>query len=148
TCTFSRHDRVKISKDKFETSPSKGCCASQNTCVYGYKLHGICSDSGAFHSLDITNAEVHDADFSKNIKQQISDCALLGDRGHISDSIQLDLFQSVNVKLDTPKKSNQKDYRPHPYIFRKSRKRIETLFSRLCDQFRSRNNYAKTFEGF
>ena len=30
----------------------------------------------------------------------------------------------------------------------KSRKRIETLFSRLCDQFRIRNNYAKTFEGF
>ena len=38
--------------------------------------------------------------FLKNIKQQISDCVLLGDRGSVSESIQLDLFQSVNIKLD------------------------------------------------
>ena len=25
---------------------------------------------------------------------------------------------------------------------------LETLFFQLCDQFRIRNNYAKTFEGF
>ncbi|MCT3649484.1 transposase, partial [Elizabethkingia anophelis] len=28
------------------------------------------------------------------------------------------------------------------------RKRIETLFSQLCDQFMIRRNYAKSFEGF
>ena len=27
-------------------------------------------------------------------------------------------------------------------------KRIETLFSQLCDQFKIRNNYAKSFQGF
>jgi hypothetical protein len=27
-------------------------------------------------------------------------------------------------------------------------KRIETLFSQICDQFLIRRNYAKTFEGF
>ncbi|MDV3928806.1 IS982 family transposase, partial [Elizabethkingia anophelis] len=30
----------------------------------------------------------------------------------------------------------------------KQRKRIETLFSQLCDQFMIRRNYAKSFEGF
>ena len=60
----------------------------------------------------------------------------------------LDLFRSVNIKLETPKRANKKDHKPQPYIFRKSRKRIETLFSQLCDQFKIRNNYAKTFEGF
>ncbi len=30
----------------------------------------------------------------------MSDCVLLGDRGYLSESIQLDLFQSVNIKLD------------------------------------------------
>jgi len=77
----------------------------------------------------------------------MTDCVLLGDRGYLSESIQLDLFQTVNIKLETPKRINQKDYKPQPCIFRKSRKRIETLFSQLCDQFRIRNNYAKTFEG-
>ena len=43
---------------------------------------------------------------------------------------------------------NQKNYQKQPYIFRKSRKRIETLFSQLCDQFMIRRNYAKSFLGF
>ena len=147
-CKFSRHSRIKICKEDFESTPSKGFCASQNNWFFGYKLHGVCSVSGIFHSLDITKAEVHDVHFLKNIKQQMSDCVLLGDRGYLSESIQLDLFQTVKVKLETPKRTNQKDYKPQPYIFRKSRKRIETLFSQLCDQFLIRRNYAKSFEGF
>lgn len=147
-CKFSRHSRIKICKEEFESAPSKGFCASQNNWYFGYKLHGVCSVSGIFHSLDITKAEVHDVHFLKNIKQQMSDCVLLGDRGYLSESIQLDLFQTVKVKLETPKRANQKDYKPQPYIFRKSRKRIETLFSQLCDQFMIRRNYAKSFEGF
>jgi hypothetical protein len=147
-CKFARHRRIKICKKEFKTAPTKGFCASQNNWFYGYKLHGVCSVSGVFHSLDITKAEVHDVHFLKNIKQQMSDCVLLGDRGYLSKTIQLDLFQTVNIKLETPKRVNQKNYKPQPYIFRKSRKRIETLFSQLCDQFRIRNNYAKTFEGF
>lgn len=147
-CKFSRHNRIKICKEAFITAPSKGFCASQNNWFYGYKLHGVCSINGIFHSLDITKAEVHDVHFLKNIKQQMSDCVILGDRGYLSQSIQLDLFQSVNIKLETPKRANQKDYKPQSYIFRKSRKRIETLFSQLCDQFMIRRNYAKSFEGF
>ena len=147
-CKFARHRRVKICKNDFENAPSKGFCASQNNWFYGYKLHGVCSINGIFHSLDITKAEVHDVHFLKNIKSQMSDCVLLGDKGYLSQTIQLDLFQTVNIRLETPKKANQKDYKPQPYIFRKSRKRIETLFSQLFDQFRIRNNYAKTFEGF
>lgn len=147
-CKFARHRRIKICKKEFETAPSKGFCASQNNWFYGYKLHGVCSVNGIFHSVDITKAEVHDIHFLKNIKQQMSDCVILGDRGYLSKSIQLDLFQTVNIKLETPKRANQKDYNPQPFVFRKSRKRIETLFSQLCDQFRIRNNYAKTFEGF
>lgn len=147
-CKFSRHHRVKICKNEFETAPSKGYCASQGNWFYGYKLHGVCSVNGVFHSLDITKAEVHDIHFLKNIKHQLSDCVLLGDRGYLSESIQLDLFQTAKIQLETPMRFNQKAYQPQAYIFRKSRKRIETLFSQLCDQFLIRRNYAKTFEGF
>ena len=44
--------------------------------------------------------EVHDVHFLKNIKQQISHCVMLEYRGYLSESIQLELFQSVNIKLD------------------------------------------------
>jgi len=30
-------------------------------------------------------------------------------------------------------RNNQKNYKKQPYVFRKKRKRIETLFSQLCD---------------
>ncbi|MDH6310892.1 hypothetical protein M2451_004069 [Dysgonomonas sp. PFB1-18] len=43
---------------------------------------------------------------------------------------------------------NQREYKPQAYIFRKSRKCIETLFSQLCDQFMIRRNYAKSFDEF
>ena len=45
-------------------------------------------------------------------------------------------------------RSNQKIIKSRNIFFRKSRKRIETLFSQLCDQFKIRNNYAKSFNGF
>jgi hypothetical protein len=73
---------------------------------------------------------------------------LIGDRGYLSTKVQTDLFNYANIQLDTPMRINQKNYQKQKYIFRKSRKRIETLFSQLCDQFKIRNNYAKSFEGF
>ncbi len=147
-CKKSRESRLKICKKNFETAPSKGFCASQDTWFYGYKLHGICSVSGVFHSIDITKANVHDVQILNDVKNQLSDCVLLGDRGYLSLTQQIDLFQSANIILETPMRTNQKGYTKQPYIFRKSRKRIETLFSQLCDQFKIRNNYAKSFEGF
>jgi len=38
--------------------------------------------------------------------------------------------------------------RKQPYVFKKSRKRFETFFLQLCDQFMIRRNYTKTFLGF
>lgn len=147
-CKMARHNRIKICKDDFQTAPDKGFCASQNSWFYGYKLHGVCTVSGVFQSIDITKASVHDVHLLKDLKHQMSDCVLLGDRGYLSSTLQLDLFETANIKLETPMRINQIGYKKQPYIFRKSRKRIETLFSQLCDQFMIRRNYAKSFQGF
>lgn len=66
----------------------------------------------------------------------------------MSEEQQLDLFETAKIKLEVPMRINQVNYKKQPYIFRKSRKRIETLFSQLCDQFMIRRNYAKSFQGF
>jgi hypothetical protein len=66
----------------------------------------------------------------------------------LSQELQLDLFETAKIKLEVPMRKNQNNYQKQPYVFRKTRKRIETLFSQLCDQFMIRRNYAKTFEGF
>jgi len=147
-CKLSRSSRSKICRDSSYGSPDKGYCASHSTHFYGYKLHATCSVSGVFQSMDISPASVHDIHYLKDIKTQLKDCALIGDRGYLSAEHQLNLFESCRIKLDTPMRKNQKNYREQPYIYRKSRKRIETLFSQLCDQFMIRRNYAKSFDGF
>ena len=147
-CKIARSSSSKICKEEDYTRPDKGFCASQNLHYYGYKLHGVCSIEGVFQSFDLTPASVHYIHYLKDIKAQLSDCVLLGDRGYLSQSIQLDLFNQVNIQLETPKRINQKDCKPQFYQFKKFRKRIETLFSQLCDQFMIRLNYAKSFQGF
>ena len=147
-CKISRSFRSKICKDVDYAYPNKGFCASQNLHFYGYKLHAVCSISSVFQSFDISPASVHDIHYLQDIKLQMSDCVLLGDRGYLSTTQQLDLFETANIRLEKPMRINQKGYKKQTYIFRKSRKRIETLFSQLCDQFMIRRNYAKTFQGF
>ena len=147
-CKLSRSYRSKICKEDSYALPDKGYCAAQGSNYYGYKLHAVCSVNGVFQSIDLSPASVHDVNYLKDIKAQISDCTLIGDRGYLSAEIQLNLFETCNIKLNTPMRNNQKDYKKQPYIFRKKRKRIETLFSQLCDQFMIRRNYAKSFQGF
>ena len=115
---------------------------------YGYKLHAVCSVNGVSQSIDLSPASVHDIHYLKDIREQLSNCTLLGDKGYLSSEIQIDLFNYANIELETPKRINQKEYKPQFYLYKKQRKRIETLFSQLCDQFMIRRNYAKTFEGF
>lgn len=147
-CKLSRSSRSRICKETDYALPNRGYCASQKMHYYGYKLHAVCSAEGVFQSLDISPASVHDIHYLKDIKQQIENCTILGDKGYLSAEYQLDLFTSHNIKLEVPMRKNQKNYKIQPYIIRKSRKRIETLFSQLCDQFMIRRNYAKSFLGF
>ncbi len=147
-CKLSRSSRSRICKEQTYCTPDRGYCATQSTSYYGYKLHAVCSVKGVFKSLDITPASVHDIHYLKDIKTQLNDCLIIGDKGYLSADIQMNLFDEYNIKLSTPMRKNQYNYKQQPYVFRKSRKRIETLFSQLCDQFMIRRNYAKSFEGF
>ncbi|AJW61650.1 Transposase DDE domain protein [Elizabethkingia miricola] len=147
-CKLSRSYTSKICKDAEYCYPNRGFCASQQMHFYGYKLHAVCSINGVFQSIDLSPASVHDIHYLKDIREQLSDCTLLGDKGYLSSEIQIDLFNYANIELETPKRVNQKDYQHQFYLFKKQRKRIETLFSQLCDQFMIRRNYAKSFEGF
>lgn len=79
---------------------------------------------------------------------QISNCTIFGDMDYLSASVQLNLFESVNINLQTPIRKNQIGYVKQLYVFIKSRKRIETLYSQLGEQFMIKRNYAKSFSGF
>ena len=146
-CRFARAKRVRVCKENFDTAPDYGYCAAQKNTYFGYKLHGLCGVSGVFKKIDLSKASIADIHYLQDIKEDISQCILIGDKAYLSSEIQLDLFQTQGVRLLTPKRVNQKEFREYPQVFRKLRKRIETLFSQLCDQFMIKRNYAKSFFG-
>lgn len=147
-CKLSRSQRSSICQQAIETAPDRGYCASMNMSYYGYKLHATCGVAGVIESLDISSASVHDIQYLNDIQQQFSNCTIIADKGYLSTPWQLELFTENNIDLSVPMRKNQKNFKKYPYQLRKTRKRIETLFSQLCDQFMIRRNYAKSFAGF
>jgi len=147
-CRFSRAKRSKICRESFETLPNFGYCAAQRNTYFGYKLHAVCTVQGVFKHFQISKAGAADIDYLHEVKHKFPHCVLLGDKAYLSNPIQLDLFENHDLTVFTPKRRNQPDYDKYPGLFRKYRKRIETLFSQLEGQFIIRRNYSKSFTGF
>ena len=146
-CRFARAKRCTMGKSNFEKAPSIGYCASQGIYYYGYKLHAVCGLSGVIHSFYLTKASVHDIHYLKDVKVEYCNSTFIGDKGYIGASVQLDLFETANIILEVPCRANQKEWKPLFTGFAKARKRIETLFSQLCDQFMIIRNYVKDTDG-
>ena len=146
-CKFARAKRIKICKQNAETAPEYGYCAAQNAHYFGYKFHGVCSLKGVVTNFDLSKANHADIKYLRDIEPYYADCLMLGDKAYLDSEYQLELFETKGIRLNTPMRSNQKNYRKQPVLFRKVRKRIETIFSQLVDQFLIRINYAKTFIG-
>ena len=147
-CKFSRARRARVCRDSYETAPGYGFCAAQQEIYFGYKLHGVVSFDGVITDFDLTKANVADIQYLKEVKPQYPGCTILGDKAYLSHPLQIELFEQHRILLNTPMRHNQKNYRKQPAVFRKSRKRIETIFSQVCDQFNMQKNYAKHFDGF
>lgn len=62
--------------------------------------------------MDLTKASVHDIHYLKDIKVEFSNCTVIGDRGYISAEVQLDLFETENIRLEVPCRINQKEWKP------------------------------------
>ena len=126
-CKLSREQRNKMGKESERHSPNKGYCASQKKYFYGYKLHSVCSTAGVIQSLDLTKASVHDIQYLKDVKELFSNCIITGDKGYISKEQQLNLFETADIRLEIPLRSNQ-EQKPVMWILKKVRKRIEQFF--------------------
>ena len=142
-CRFARAKRCKLGKKDFDTAPNYGFCAAQNTHYYGYKLHALCGLKGVIHSYDLTKASVDDRYWLQDLKYEYQQSTIIGDKGYLKAALQLDLFETVQIHLEVPYRLNQKNWRPTFKPFAKARKRVETLFSQLDDQFMVCRNYAK-----
>ena len=142
-CRLARASSCTMGATNYSSAPAIGYCDSQNMYYFGYKLHAVCGLSGVMHSYDMTPANVHDINYMKDVKFEFHDCSIFGDCAYISAELKQDLFSSVGIKLEVPYRLNMKDWKPIFKPFAKVKKRIETNFSQLCDQFMIFRNYAK-----
>jgi len=58
----------------------------------------------------------------------MSDRVILGDKGYLSQNVQIDLFDQANIELETPKRKNQKDYQPQFYQFKNTENELRLYF--------------------
>ena len=143
-CRAARGNRCTMGRTgDFALAPDFGFCASLGVYYFGYKLHALCGLSGVIHSYDLSKASVHDINYLKDVKQGFYNIKIFGDNAYISEDIQLDLFEIAHIQLECPYRENQKNWKPTYIPFAKARKRIETFFSQLTDQFLVIRNYAK-----
>jgi len=148
-CRFARANRLTILQEDKEMRPEIGYSAIDKSFYKGYKLHMLTTASGIIESHFLTPANVHDIKLLKDLTDGfVENCLLIGDKGYVSKTGQLELFATSKISLITPPKRNQTGHNKWTWEHRKKRKRIETTFSQFCDQLMIKRNYAKTFNGY
>jgi hypothetical protein len=145
-CKYTKTGRSKLCST-YNIQPTFGRCASQKSKYFGYKLHAVCDKNGVFHSFDLAPAHIYDVNYLKDVKHNLKNCTLIGDKGYISADYQLDLFTHSNINLSIPMRKNQHDFIPFSKLKGKIRNRIETNFSQIHGQFLWSINHAKSFMG-
>lgn len=95
----------------------------------------------------MSKGSVHDLHYMKDVKLEYHDCSIHGDKGYIRADVQFDLFETGHIRLECPYQLNQKAWKPTFIPLAKARKRIETIFSQLSDQYLVIKNYAKIING-
>lgn len=145
---YSRSSRTKTCQENTETSPSFGYCAVQQMHYFGYKTHAICTVQGVIKTFDISKTSVHDIHILMTLNINWIIAFLLMIKAIWVNINQQDLFKTLAITVETPMRKNQLNFKLFAPALRKARKRIETLFSQLYEQFMIRRNYAKSFDGF
>jgi len=144
-CKLSRAKRCKFRAKANEIRPDAGYCATQKENYFGYKGNAICNTNGVVQVFELSPASVHDVNFLDNIGIVLQDCTLIGDKGYVSQTRKELFLKESNIDIQAEPRKNQKN--KLPFKFKRIRKRIETLFSQLNDQFCLQKNFAKTHRG-
>ncbi|TQM49927.1 DDE family transposase [Arcticibacter tournemirensis] len=148
-CQNVRISRTSICREDLHVQPSRGYHASHRLHYYGFKMQLIISKAGVPVSMGITAANVHDVHYLSQLENlELNECELIADKGYLSLPYQTTLFEQDRIRLITPLRNNMKKrttlWNPS---YRYVRKRVETLFSQLCDHLYIKRNYAKSLSG-
>ena len=122
---------------------------SKKQTYFGFKVHVLTTSGGAIKAFEITSANVDDRSPLEDLSLVLkSGSVILADKGYVSEKLAVNLKEQ-GQKLLALKRNNAHEKYPNALreeIF-KRRRRIETTFSQLTEQFNVERVLAKTFEG-
>lgn len=144
-CGFGR---AHFSK-RFRDISSYGYCASKKETYYGLKLHAVVNLEGYLVDFELTAANVDDRAILWELLSDAYQPIVLGDKGYIGDTFAQELKTEKGITLLALKRNNSKN--PYPKDLRnwisKHRRRIETTFSQLAEQFHINEVLANSLSG-
>ena len=89
----------------------------------------------------------HDINYLHDVKDEFSNCVLIGDKGYRSNPRRLTLFEYAGIELAPSCRKNELIQYTMPEDYQRLRKRMEVVFSQLVDQFSIRKSYAQSQRG-
>ena len=146
-CEFGRAKFCRCFKGE---SADYGYCPSKKETYFGYKCHALCTTNGYITDFFLTPASVDDRVAVWDLIEEYGRyLKLIGDKGYTGVDFAQNLWDQKGVLMIALKKNNAKNPDPKPIrqtVF-KVRRRIETSFSQLADQFNAENVRAKSLWG-
>lgn len=125
-----------------------GRCPSKKETYYGFKVHALITIDGYITAFEITPASIDDREGLRDFAENDLCFTVLGDKGYTGETLLQDM-RDKGICLMSLKPSNYKQNwskEIKQLIFR-FRRRVETVFSQLSEQFNAERVLAKSFRG-
>lgn len=141
-CKFARAYFSKC----FNDISSYGYCASQKETYYGLKLHALVTVDGFISDFFLTSAGVDDRSAVFELTENKPSIKIIADKGYVDELLKCQLEDERNILLLSLKRKNSRNplEKQLRNVLSKTRRRIETTFSQLAEQFNINKVKAKS----
>ena len=141
-CKFARSYFNKSFKD----ISSYGYCASKKETYFGLKLHALITTSGFITDFFLTSANVDDRAAVYELIEEKQLTKIIADKGYFDETLKEQLKKEKDILLISLKRKNSKNplEKQLRNTLSKTRRRVETSFSQLAEQFNINKVLAKS----
>lgn len=141
-CKFARAYFSKSFKD----IASYGYCASKKETYLGLKLHALVTTDGFISDFFLTSAGIDDRLAVFELTENMSSLKIIADKGYIDNNLKCQLEMERDISLISLKRKNSKTplEKQLRNVLSKTRRKIETSFSQLAEQFNINKVLAKS----
>lgn len=141
-CKFARSYFNKSFKD----ISSYGYCASKKETYFGLKLHALITTSGFITDFFLTSANVDDRVAVHELIEEKQLIKIIADKGYVDETLKEQLKKEKDILLISLKRKNSKNplEKQLRNTLSKTRRRVETSFSQLAEQFNINKVLAKS----